>query len=74
MGSGPKITGIEVHQFKFAKEDIARTEDGGIAYSPGARSERTGYALRIITDTGPSASTSAARRPTTPRCPPSSTS
>ena len=38
MGSGPKITGIEVHQFKFEKEDIARGEDGGIVYRPGARS------------------------------------
>ena len=25
MGRGPTITGVEVHQFKFAKEDIART-------------------------------------------------
>ena len=53
MGSGPKITGIEVHQFRFQKEDIARDENGGIVYSPGARSERTAYALRILTDTGP---------------------
>ncbi len=53
MGKGPKITGIEVHQFKFEKEDIARNDDGGIVYSPGARSERTAYALRILTDTGP---------------------
>ncbi len=53
MAKGPKITSIEVHEFKFEKLDIARHEDGGIAYSPGARSERTAYAIRILTDTGP---------------------
>ena len=53
MARGPKITSIEVHEFKFEKLDIARHEDGGIAYSPGARSERTAYAIRILTDTGP---------------------
>ena len=53
MGKSPKITKIEVHEFKFEKEDIARTEEGGIVYRPGAKSTKTAFALRIFTDTGP---------------------
>ena len=53
MGMGPKITGIEVHEFRFEKEDIARNEDGGIVYSraPGPSARPTPCAS--LTDTGP---------------------
>ena len=53
MAKGPKITKIEVHQFKFDKVDITRTGEGGIVYQPGAKSTTTAFGLRILTDTGP---------------------
>ena len=54
MAKGPKITRVEVHEFEYEKEDTVPAEDGvGIMYKPGAKMSRTGFALRILTDTGP---------------------
>ncbi len=48
---GPKITKIEVHQFKYEVADMARGMRGP-EYSPGSRHSRTAYALKILTDEG----------------------
>ncbi len=54
MANGPKITGIEVHQFSYQVEDMGRRDDGlGAGYMPGSTMTRTAYALRITTDRGP---------------------
>jgi L-alanine-DL-glutamate epimerase-like enolase superfamily enzyme len=54
MAKGPKITGIEVHQFSYQVEDMGRRDDGlGTGYMPGSTMTRTAYALRIMTDRGP---------------------
>lgn len=54
MAKGPKITKIEVYEFEFDKENTTSAEDGiGIVYKVGAKMLRTGFALRILTDTGP---------------------
>ena len=51
MAKAPKITKIEVHEFEHEVMDMVPGKVGP-EYSPGAKSTRTAYALRIMTDVG----------------------
>ena len=51
MAKGPRITKLEVHQFAYERNDMARRERGP-EYSPGDSYQRTAYALKILTDMG----------------------
>ena len=54
MAKGPRITRIEVHQFEFERMDMGPSEEGLVqGYKPGATMTRTAFALKVLTDTGP---------------------
>ena len=50
----PKITKLEIHQFRYEVPDMGHDEDGfNMVYEPGGRLQSGGQILRLITDTGP---------------------
>ena len=51
MTSQPKITKLEVHEFKFEVQDVGPGEHGAV-YTPGSKATRTAHALRVFTDVG----------------------
>ena len=50
----PKITKLEIHQFRYEMTNRGYDADGfNMVYEPGARLQFTGHVLRLFTDTGP---------------------
>lgn len=52
MTRGPVITGIDVHEFRFEVQNMARTGRGAAQYVDGGKSHITGVALAVQTDAG----------------------
>ncbi|NKB68437.1 MAG: mandelate racemase [Candidatus Latescibacteria bacterium] len=49
----PKITGIEVHQYEYTRNDLGTDYNGfNIVYEPGAQTRAKGCILRLLTDQG----------------------
>ena len=50
----PKITKLEIHEFRYEAKDLGYDEDGfNVVYEPGGRLPSGGHVLRLFTDTGP---------------------
>ena len=50
----PKITKLEIHEFRYEATDLGYDEDGfNVVYEPGGRLSTGGHVLRLFTDTGP---------------------
>lgn len=52
MTRGPVITGIDVHEFQFEVQNMAKSGRGAAQYVDGGKSHITGIALVIHTDAG----------------------
>jgi L-alanine-DL-glutamate epimerase-like enolase superfamily enzyme len=49
----PHITGIEVHSYTYALDDMGRDYNGfNLVYAPGSTATQTNYIIRILTDVG----------------------
>lgn len=51
--SDPKITRIEIHEYKWTLPEMGRDYNGfNLIYEPGAKAQMTGYVMQMFTDVG----------------------
>ena len=51
--SDPKITRIEIHEYKWELPNMGRDYNGfNLVYEPGAKAQMTGYVMQMFTDVG----------------------
>lgn len=51
--SDPKITRIEIHEYKWELPEMGRDYNGfNLIYEPGAKAQMTGYVMQMFTDAG----------------------
>lgn len=51
--SDPKITRIEIHEYKWELPNMGRDYNGfNLIYEPGAKAQMTGYVMQMFTDAG----------------------